>query len=333
MLGLNIVGFLVALVFLGLVWRYRYTVTIKAVSPPFCVLILLGAIMSYVFVFIQYDPMPTDNVSMAQVYVLNTASCLIFASLFAKVFRVTQIFKPRSTEAFRVLKIRDGPLFLGVGGMWCLFMIYTAIWHATSPMVVVHNQNPDEQFYFCESEDSLWGIVDILANGIFLLYGVMLSIQSRKIPTVFNEAKFVAATMYNTLIIGTIAVLAGYGLSKNNDQLFMYKALGSFIVFTVDMGLLIGSKLPSLYAELFRGKIPQFKNDSSSDANSGTNDTSKTRESSTATRPGRVEMEKRSPTLSGISTDRTPAASPRSNTISSSEPPPAAAAAVSIPVE
>jgi len=250
--------------------------------------------MGYVFIFIQYPAVPTDNVCMAQVYILNTASCVLFASLFAKVYRVTQIFKPKTTESFRVLKIRDGPLFVGVTSMWVLLMIYTAIWHATSPLRVVSASNSKEKYMLCESEDSLWGIVDILANGIFLLYGVLLSIQSRKIPTVFNEAKFVAATMYNTLILGTIAILLGYGLANNNDDLYMYKSLGVFVVFTVDIGLLIGSKFPSLYGELFLGKIPQFKNDSSSGGDSAkTKEETKTRESTT-TRPAisRVEMEK-----------------------------------------
>jgi hypothetical protein len=272
--------------------------------------------LGYVFIFVQYPAMPTETTCMAQVYVLNTASCLLFGSLFAKVFRVTQIFKPRTAKSLRVLSIQDSALFLGVGITWALEMIYTLAWQFTYPLVPVHLSNPDEQFWICESEQPLWGVIDILANGIFLLYGVLLSIQSRRIPTVFNEAKFVAATMYNTLIIGSIAILLGYTLSKNNDQLYMYKSLGVFVVFTVDICLLIGSKFPALYGEMVKGVIPQFKNNSSSSEKSGgqgqsgqaqapvESATVKSRESRASPTTSKIEMEIRVTSTAPANTER-----------------------------
>jgi hypothetical protein len=254
--------------------------------------------LGYTFIFIQYPSVPSAEQCMAQVYLLNTASCLLFGSLFAKVFRVTQIFKKPKEQGLRVLKIHDSALFLGVGILWLIEMIYTVIWHATSPLLPVHLSSAQEQYWTCESDNALWGLLDILANGIFLLYGVLLSIQSRRIPTVFNEAKFVAATMYNTLILGIIAILLGY-VARNNDELYMYKSLGVFLVFTVDIGLLIGSKFPSLYGEIVKGKVPQFQRDDSDSASTkaspATTTNTNTRVSNTSQRPNSKQDQQQSP--------------------------------------
>jgi len=260
------------------------------------VLILLGAMLGYIFVFIQYPAVPTAEVCMGQVYILNTACCLLFGALFAKVFRVTQIFKRPKEQSLRILKIRDSTLFVGVGVLWCIEMSFTGIWHATSPLVPVHLTSSKEQYWTCQADNSLWGFVDILVNAIFLLYGVLLSIQSRRIPTVFNEAKFVAATLYNTLILGVIAILLGYGVANNNDELYTYKAGGIFVICTVDIALLIGSKFPSLYGEVVRGKTPEFKNDSSS----GNSERATTKESAGSSRPGST------PTVSRVEPDKRP---------------------------
>jgi hypothetical protein len=226
---------------------------------------------------------------------------LLFASLFAKVFRVTRIFRPRNKKSFRVLAIQDSALLLGVLAMWLIEMIYTIAWHTNSPLVPVHNSNPHEQYWVCEAEEPLWGIIDVLANALFLLYGVLLSVQSRHIPTLFNEARYVAATMYNTLIVGGIAFAMGFGVANNNDELYIYKSLGAFLVFSTDIGLLIASKFPSLHAELVHGIIPQFKKDSSSDtsAKQTVEPKTKTSRESTSGRPSsaptsKVELEVRS---------------------------------------
>jgi hypothetical protein len=131
----------------------------------------------------------------------------------------------------------------------------------------------DTSAYLCRSDVATYGLANILVNGGFLTYGILLSFQSRKIPTVFNESKFVAATLYNTLILGAIFILACYNLVEHNDADFMYKSLAVFIVITADVFFLLGSKLPSLYAEVVRGVQPKFKNDSSSSTRPENTDT------------------------------------------------------------
>lgn len=268
MLGINIIGAIICVAFIVIILGFRQTVTVRAVSPPFCLLILFGAMSAYTTVFVLYHGI-SENICMVQIYLLNTSFCFIFGSLFAKVFRVTQIFRPRKKASLRVMKIKDPVLFGGVGLMWAIEMIFTIIWHTNSPLKPVLVLTTDSSAYLCRSEGATFGLANILVNGGFLTYGILLSFQSRKIPTVFNESKFVAATLYNTLILGVIFILACYNLVSNNDEDFMYKSLGVFIVITADVLFLLGSKLPSLYAEVIHQAPPKFKNDSSSSTRPG----------------------------------------------------------------
>lgn len=295
MLGLNIIGALITVIFIAVILWFRKTVTIRAVSPPFCLLILFGALSAYAAIFVLY-PGITPNVCMAQIYLLNTSFCFIFGSLFAKVFRVTQIFRPRKRKTLRVMKIKDVMLFGGVGLIWVAEMIYTIVWHYQSPLEPVLVLTTEYSAYTCRASLSTFGIANILANGGFLTYGILLSFQSRKIPTVFNEAKFVAITLYNTLIVGAIFILACYNLATNNDQDFMYKSLAVFIVITADVLFLIGSKFPSLYREVLLKNPPKFKNESSSSTHTGTGTGTETsaqaKNSKRVSRDGAAEMSK-----------------------------------------
>jgi hypothetical protein len=72
--------------------RYRTNAVIKASSPLFCILILVGLSMAYLFVISFQSYPPTRASCAAEPVIGHLAFALVFGCLIVKTYRVARIF-------------------------------------------------------------------------------------------------------------------------------------------------------------------------------------------------------------------------------------------------
>lgn len=80
------------LVLVGLVLYYRQHPVIKASSPPFCLVILAGAALGMIQVFLMYPYPSTESMCATLPFTGYLAFSLLYGGLFAKTYRTGKIF-------------------------------------------------------------------------------------------------------------------------------------------------------------------------------------------------------------------------------------------------
>jgi hypothetical protein len=126
----------------------------------------------------------------------------------------------------------------------------------------------------CGSTSSLWPDFILVLEAAALMYGIYLCVRTRNIPSVFNESKFIAFTVYNYAALGGLVI----GLSKagiaSPAESQVIEVVGAFLLTSAAIGLMVVPKLWLIYgaaeaelnAVVSGGRGPQ----PSSPANRGT---------------------------------------------------------------
>jgi hypothetical protein len=174
---------------------------IKAASPVFCLLILFGCVLGYVYVII-IALTPTDVLCAVQPFIGHAAFALSFASLFAKTYRVAKIF---GSKNLRVTIFRNGELMVGVGSILVIVLIYIGVWVGVAPPVAAQVVVDSTSYTTCvQSGSSFWSDIILIVEGVALLYLVYLAVEVRNVPTEFNEAKFIGLSIYTMAMLGSL---------------------------------------------------------------------------------------------------------------------------------
>lgn len=79
-------------------------------------------------------------------------------------------------------------------------VIYLVVWTVlSSPAIQMAHTAQGLKYYMCQENWMDYGI--IVAECVFLIWGVVLSYQIRNVISTFNESKLVAWTIYNTIFM------------------------------------------------------------------------------------------------------------------------------------
>ena len=167
------------------------TKVIRASSPLFCMLILLGGIMGFASALL-FLGQPTNGVCLARIWLSGLAFATVYSNLIAKNYRLYRIFK---NLEMRVFAISNRDLILqGVLPIVLIELIILILWTSLDPLVVVHDDKSvllaeDEVNIRCVSQES-WGVGLFLAFKMFLLaLGTVVSYNTRDLVEYFKESQ------------------------------------------------------------------------------------------------------------------------------------------------
>ncbi|XP_060947507.1 metabotropic glutamate receptor 1 [Limanda limanda] len=182
--------------------QYRDTPVVKSSSRELCYIILAGIFLGYIcpFTLIAY---PTVASCYLQRLLVGLSSAMCYSALVTKTNRIARILagskkkictkKPRFMSAWAQVVIA----FMLISVQLTLEITLIIL---EPPLPVKSYPSISEVFLICNT--STVGMVAPLGyNGLLIMSCTYYAFKTRNVPANFNEAKYIAFTMYTTCII------------------------------------------------------------------------------------------------------------------------------------
>ena len=196
--------FLFTLTFGFVIQRRR----VRAASPPFLMIILASAVMGFASVYAWFGK-PHPVACGFQPWLLGLSVASLLAALVARCFRIYRIFKfPLQKTTFTNFEVIGLWALLVVPALVILFL-WTLISTPTADMV----ERQGDEHYVCTTGGFtgypggyvFFGIL-VGYDLLLVLAGAILTFLTRNVPSLFNESKLIAISIYNLLFLSIIVI-------------------------------------------------------------------------------------------------------------------------------
>jgi hypothetical protein len=220
---------IISILLIGFVVKFRDNRTITAASPVFLMAILIGSILLYSTYFAWVLQAATAACYL-RYWLLGVGFVTMFGALFCKTWRIKRIFLQTN---IRIFKITNTQLFLSLGVLVGIEILFLSIWSGTSRPVsklkILDANRPRLNQIVCvDVGKSGWPMLGVMFayKLAMVVYGSYMAVRIWRIPVkLFNESKSIAFSMYNMLAFG----LLGFGLqvsgSISDPAMFIVRTL------------------------------------------------------------------------------------------------------------
>jgi hypothetical protein len=243
LLILMAMGVFACLVMGGCMWGHRAEPMIAASSPLFHLISLVGCIGLFVTIL----PLVQSKLSVAWCMVRWCLPCicatLLFAALFAKTLRVYRVFMNQSLS--RVPYLSDRELIQ----MVCVFVSVTALFlllfGLLDPPQVQYDYTLDEQHTAHSVCSNSRVFRPLLLSWLLALVGAtsVLTFQSRKVPSAYQESSIIGFTVYNALVCGALGIGLDFALEGNRSAQVIFLCFLLLGALGCSVAALFGTKL------------------------------------------------------------------------------------------
>ncbi len=226
-LTLGSLGAFVCLVVIVLLISKRNSALIQASQVRISCGFVASAFLANIGTFAYVGGL-TDAKCKLRFWALVLPMTMLLAFLFGKVYRAYIVFM--AAQKFQRVKITDKELLVKILAVIMVQIAILLVWtFVEDPRVqdVTMSESVDPRYCTgddcfptqeqCVDNHGVVGIVSIVYVGILLLIGCVLSLQSRKLPNCFAEAKFIMLAIYNVALVvvmfGIVAAVADLSVS------------------------------------------------------------------------------------------------------------------------
>ncbi|XP_029025994.1 metabotropic glutamate receptor 5b [Betta splendens] len=182
--------------------RFRDTPVVKSSSRELCYIILAGICLGYLCTF-SLIAKPHFIHCYLQRLGIGLSPAMSYSALVTKTNRIARILagskkkictkKPRFMSACAQLIIAFLLILLQLGIIVALFLM--------EPPEVIHDYPSIRQVNLICNTTNLGVVAPLGYNGLLILSCTFYAFKTRNVPANFNEAKYIAFTMYTTCII------------------------------------------------------------------------------------------------------------------------------------
>ncbi|KFH71348.1 hypothetical protein MVEG_01648 [Podila verticillata NRRL 6337] len=247
---------------------YRNAQVIKASSPLFCCLELLGFIFLYISTVMGLG-IPTSGLCMARPLLFNVGFVLVVGNIVAKNFRVYRIF-----HNIYVTKrvIRDSHLLKIVGTILAGNLIIIAVWFIKTPPHLQQITVPDFMSYWaCNNQRGAsipFFVILFVYDATLLLVATFLAYKNRNVAANYNECRQIAFVVYNILLSGCLAMPTVFLPAGQFMTKFVLSTLVILFGTTFSLMFLFLPKLWELFTQIERTQQTRAAN-ANANANGG----------------------------------------------------------------
>ncbi|XP_077414348.1 metabotropic glutamate receptor 1-like [Vanacampus margaritifer] len=225
---------------------YRDTPVVKSSSRELCYIILAGIFLGYLCPF-TLMARPTVASCYLQRLLVGLSPAVCYSALVTKTNRIARILaggkkkictrKPRFMGAWAQVAIASAL----VGAQLALEVTLVVV---EPPEPIRSHPSSREVFLVCNT--STLGVVAPLGyNGLLILSCTYYAFKTRNVPANFNEAKYVAFTMYTTCIIWLAFVPIYFG----SDYKTIITSFSVSLSVTVALGCMFAPKMYVIIAK------------------------------------------------------------------------------------
>ncbi|XP_047674608.1 metabotropic glutamate receptor 1 isoform X2 [Tachysurus fulvidraco] len=195
-------GILVTLFVTFIFIQYRDTPVVKSSSRELCYIILAGIFLGYICPF-TLIARPTVISCYLQRLLVGLSSAMCYSALVTKTNRIARILAGSKKKI-----CTRKPRFMSAWAQVVIAFILISV-QLTLEIVLIVLERPEpiksypsisEAYLICNTSNL--GVVAPLGyNGLLILSCTYYAFKTRNVPANFNEAKYIAFTMYTTCII------------------------------------------------------------------------------------------------------------------------------------
>jgi ABC-type branched-subunit amino acid transport system substrate-binding protein len=236
---LIMLGVLVTLI---VVIRLRLNPLIRASSPAFLIVVLVGTFMALASIF-PSTGIPTVAGCTTRVWLFVYGFVLAYGAILIKNWRIWRLW---TEDSFRIIRISNlhlmGYSLIFVAPFSLLLIVWTVV---AIPSPVIRGAS-----IVCDQPSIVWPVLEFVAMGLMLVAGVIFSFLTRNLPQLFNECKYIALATYNM----TFSLAVGVALSlvlQNTSVLASYLCYAIGVIFAFG-GLWLIIFAPKLFWITFR---------------------------------------------------------------------------------
>ncbi|KAM4846359.1 metabotropic glutamate receptor 5 [Thomomys bottae] len=181
---------------------YRDTPVVKSSSRELCYIILAGICLGYLCTFCLIAK-PKQIYCYLQRIGIGLSPAMSYSALVTKTNRIARILagskkkictkKPRFMSACAQLVIASILICIQLGIIVALFVM--------EPPDIMHDYPSIREVYLICNTTNLGVVTPLGYNGLLILSCTFYAFKTRNVPANFNEAKYIAFTMYTTCII------------------------------------------------------------------------------------------------------------------------------------
>ncbi len=201
-----ILSSLICLFIAGAIITFRQRKVIKYATSTFCIIMAIGATLGAIAPIPYADS--TESACMARPLLPMLAFTLFFVPLVLKTWRVHQLFQSKN---FRKQSISDLKLISMLTVFVLVDIIIYSIWMSTDARPIPTRNSVEGSNYQytveCTSDanDTVFAAVAIY-KGFILLTGSILAYSTRKVPSLFNESKYIAQCQYVLILFMALGI-------------------------------------------------------------------------------------------------------------------------------
>jgi len=251
----------------GTILKYR---RLRTASPTFLILLLISIIIGYSSIFAFFGK-PHPVACAFQPWLLGLSSISMIASLSAKNFRIWRLFK----YPMKKLKITDFELLL----LWLAIMIPAIIilvlWTIVSTPTATMKDRDGRDHYVCatggftgEPGGIIFFSIFVGYSALVLLFGAVISILGRNVPSLFNETKLMTVSIYNLGFLSIIIIPVFMAIQPINPfAAWILRSCAVLYAFTATMFLQFASKVIGIFIIDKGSNVKKFRQFKSSTSN------------------------------------------------------------------
>ncbi|TPX56027.1 hypothetical protein SpCBS45565_g08460 [Spizellomyces sp. 'palustris'] len=217
-------------------------------SPVFIVNILLGLICVLATIYPNVFGTTTQTCVIER-WTQGIGFAVVMGNVAAKAYRIWRIF---DNAKMKTVSIPNSELLKFSGIIMLIEMILLGIWTGVDFPVVLMERSGTTYRFICgarnETASTILTAIVYACNGFLLCGNAFLAWKTRNVATDYGEAKHIAYTVYNVVVICLIVVPQAYFSTSTSATLaFAVRFSLSLVAIVIAWALLVGSHLYMIF--------------------------------------------------------------------------------------
>ncbi|XP_071959952.1 metabotropic glutamate receptor 8-like [Antedon mediterranea] len=230
--------------------RFNSTPVVRASGKELSYIILGGILYCYIVPFFILSR-PTASTCGLLRFSLALCTVICYSALLTKTNRISRIFNNSVRSAKRPSYTSPQSQVMICTLLISIQFVAAAIWLAADPPQAVETfPNPETVVLRCKVSDHAITVMSLMYNFVLIVLCTVYAFKTRKIPSNFNEAKFIAFAMYATCLLWIAFITVYLGTSDLNYEI--QDVMMSLVVMLSASSLLFCLFCPKVYIVLLQ---------------------------------------------------------------------------------